>query len=72
VRRLVLALPVVFLALSLDRAGAERRIPPAEAVAANWEDAARTLPGLNEGRFGRPGDPLNLVFVATPDAVRRT
>jgi hypothetical protein len=28
------------------------------------------LPVRNEGRFGRPGDPLNLIFVGSPEAVR--
>jgi len=34
------------------------------------EQAAPMLPAVNEGRFGRPGDPLNLVFVGTLGDVR--
>ncbi len=69
-RRLVLALPVVFLALSLDRVSPERTDPPAEGIAATWLSAAESMPGLNEGRFGRPGDPFNVSFLATPQALR--
>lgn len=69
-KRIALLLPVVFLLLSLDRVVPDRAVPPSEAVAASWEEASPSLPGLNEGRFGRPGDPQNLVFVGTPDAVR--
>lgn len=68
-RRVALAVPLLFLALSLDRALPSRRIPPARAVVATWDEAAQTLPGRNEGRFGLPGDPLNLVFVAAPGSL---
>jgi hypothetical protein len=29
-----------------------------------------TLPAVNEGRFGRPGTPLNLIFKGSPESVR--
>ena len=69
-RRLVLALPVVFLALSLDRLSPDRAFPPAGAMVSTWDEVAPTLPGRNEGRSGLPGDPLNLVFVGRREAVR--
>jgi hypothetical protein len=59
VKRLVLALPAVFLALSLDRVFPEPHRP-----------VPATLPAVDEGRFGRPGDPLNLIFVGTAGDVR--
>lgn len=69
-RRLVLALPVLFLALSFDRILPEGRLPPADAVVATWNDACASYPRRNEGRLGNPGDPLNVAFVGTPEAVR--
>lgn len=68
-RRVALALPVLFLALSLDRVIPRRSIPPARAVVASWDEAAPTLPGASEGRSGLAADPLNLVFVAAPGAL---
>jgi len=71
VRRLALFLPVLFLALSLDRV-----LPEAPAAAApnrSVPSAAEALPGLpamNKGRLGRAGNPLNLVFVGAEPAVR--
>lgn len=69
-KRPVLLLPVVFLLLSLDRVSPDRAVPPAEATISSWDEVAPTLPGRNEGRFGRPGDPLNVVFVGRPEVVR--
>lgn len=69
-KRLVLALPVLWLLLSADRLGVEQGMPPPPLVVPSWEEIAPTLPGRNEGRFGVPGDPLNMVFVGTPRAVR--
>lgn len=68
-KRLVLALPAVYLALSLDRL-APAAPPPPRAAVSGWSEAAALLPVRSEGRFGRPGDPLNLVFVGSPAAVR--
>ncbi|MFI5362015.1 MAG: LssY C-terminal domain-containing protein [Elusimicrobiota bacterium] len=68
-RPLVLALPAAYLLLSADRLAPDRERPPITPHM-TWDAAAPTLPPLDEGRFGRPGDPLNLVFVATPAAVR--
>ncbi len=65
-RRAVLALPVLFLLLSLDRVLPEHPLPMAPVFVSGWDDVAPTLPGRDEGRFGLPGDPLNLVFVADP------
>ena len=69
-RPFVLALPAVFLLLSMDRLGPER-FPALPQPVLDWSQAAPMLPGRNEGRFGLPGDPLNLVFVGTRDAVRQ-
>lgn len=41
-------------------------------MVATWDEAASSLPGRNEGRFGLPGDPLNLVFVGAVETVRST
>lgn len=69
-RQLVLALPVAFLALSLDRVLPEK--PRAAAPRRTVELAAGVadLPGLNTGRLGRAGNPLNLVFVGTETGLR--
>ena len=69
-KRLVLALPVFFLALSLDRVLPETSLPPALLRTLPLEAAVAALPGRNNGRFGRPGDALNLVFVGTETGVR--
>lgn len=69
-RRLVLALPVVFLALSLDRVVPEKPSVPAPRRTVVLADAVAGLPGLNKGRFGRAGNPLNLVFVGTETDLR--
>jgi hypothetical protein len=69
VKRYIYLIPAIFLLLSADRLSPERFPPPPEPVAA-WAQAAPMLPGRNEGRFGLPGDPLNLVFLGTPAAVR--
>lgn len=68
-REVVLLIPALFLGLSLDRARPDRPAAPASTVR-SWAEAAPQLPSLDEGRFGLPGDPLNLVFVGTPEAVR--
>ena len=68
-KEFVLALPAVFLLLSADRLGTEP-YPAMPRPVADWSQAAPLLPGRNAGRFGSPGDPLNLVFVGTPAAVR--
>ena len=68
-KQIALALPALFLLLSVDRLEPER-FPPAPATVFDWAAAAPTLPGRNEGRFGLPGDPLNLVFVGSAEAVR--
>ena len=70
-RGLALALPVLFLALSLDRVLPEK--PSAPAPRRNVVLAAEAVPSfpvMNSGRLGRPGNPLNLVFVGTEVAVR--
>jgi hypothetical protein len=68
-KQLALALPAALLLLSADRLGPERRAPPVTRDVA-WEQAAAGLAPVDEGRFGRAGDPLNLVFLATPSSLR--
>ena len=51
-------MPAIFLALSLDR------------VAPDGSTLVTALPPVSEGRFGRPGTPLNLIFKGSPEAVR--
>lgn len=69
-RRIALALPVVFLALSLDRVLPEAPASPAPERTVALEEAVAGLPGMNKGRFGRVGNPLNLVFVGTEASLR--
>lgn len=69
-RRAALALPVVFLALSLDRACDEPPAAPVVRPAAPLATALASLPGLNRGRLGRRGNSLNIVFVGREEAVR--
>lgn len=69
-RRLALLLPVAFLALSLDRVMPERTAGPAPRRTVKLEEALPLLPVMNTGRLGRPGNPLNLIFVGTEAAVR--
>lgn len=63
------ALPAAFLLLSLDALSARPPAPPRAAVP-SWADAAPLLPGRSEGRFGRPGDPLNLILVGSAAQIR--
>ncbi len=69
-RRLVLALPVLFLALSSDRVLPELPAVPAPRRTVSLDAAVAGFPGHNTGRFGRQGDALNLVFVGTEVGVR--
>jgi len=71
-RRLVLSLPVLFLALSLDRVLPEPPAVPAARRTAALDAAVAGLPGMNHGRFGRVGNPLNLVFVGTETGLRES
>jgi len=72
VRRLALALPVLFLALSLDRVLPETPRAPAPRRTVALVSAVAGLPGMNNGRFGRPGNPLNLVFVGSEASLRES
>jgi hypothetical protein len=69
-RGLVLALPVVFLALSLDRILPEAPQAPLAVRTSPFGEAVASLPGMNTGRFGRDGNPLNLVFVGSEEGLR--
>lgn len=68
-KNLILALPAVFLALSVDRAFPDRPKPIRVRVN-SMDQAAPMLPAVDEGRFGRAGDPLNLIFVASAADLR--
>lgn len=70
-KKFLLALPPAFLLLSLDRLGPATGRPPVPVMVASWDEAAPALPAVDEGRGGKPGDPLNIVFVATPQTLRR-
>lgn len=69
-RRLVLSLPVLFLALSLDRICPEAPAPAAARRTVPLDEGVAGLPAMNKGRFGRPGNPLNLVFAGTATGLR--
>ncbi|MBI5245909.1 MAG: LssY C-terminal domain-containing protein [Elusimicrobia bacterium] len=69
-RRPLLLLPVLFLALSLDRVLPETPRSPAPRRTVIVADALPALPPMNSGRFGRPGNPLNLVFVGDETSLR--
>jgi hypothetical protein len=70
-RRAALAVPVLFLALSLDRVLPEApAAPPPESRVSDAAAAVAAWPAFNAGRLGRVGNPLNVAFVGTPQAVR--
>ena len=69
-KQLVLMLPPLFLLLSLDRIAPDSIFPPSRVSVETWDEAAPSMPGVNEGRYGRPGDPLDVVFVGTGASVR--
>ncbi len=69
-KKFVLFLPVAFLLLSLDRVLPERPEAPASRRTVVLDEAVAALPGMNKGRFGRVGNPLNLVFVGTETGLR--
>lgn len=70
-RRLALSLPVLFLALSLDRVLPEAAVaPPPETRVADVAKAVAAWPAFNQGRLGRVGNPVNVAFVGTPASVR--
>jgi hypothetical protein len=67
-RKLVLTLPALFLALNADVLLPRSRALPAPRTV-DLEAALAELPGRNVGRFGRTGDALNMVFVGAPEEV---
>jgi len=70
VRRVVLALPVLALALYSDRIVQEHRDLPPSHTAPSLEEVYAALPARDEGRFGRPGDALNMIFLGSEPRVR--
>ncbi len=68
-RRAALALPVLFLALSLDVACPERSVPPAEAVVSGWNEAAPAFPEFSEAR-GEPAEAFTFAIAAHEPALR--
>lgn len=69
-KKLVLFLPVAFLALSLDRVLPEKPFVPAPRRTVALDGAVAGLPGMNTGRLGRVGNPLNLIFVGAETDLR--
>lgn len=69
-KKFVLFLPVAFLLLSLDRVLPEAPRTATVTRTITLDSALAGLEGRNKGRFGRPGDALNLVFVGTETGVR--
>lgn len=65
----VLAIPALFLLVSADRVAVDRETDLQPYFVNDWVSAAQSFPGRNEGRFGLPGDPLNLIFVGRPEVV---
>jgi hypothetical protein len=65
-RRAALAAVLLLVLLVLHGEPPRRPPPLLPQFVAGWDAVAPTLPGRNEGRLGRPGDPLNLVFVGGP------
>lgn len=61
-------LPVAFLISQLDTAGSP---PPPVHVSDDLPQVVAALPPRDQGRFGRQGDTLNIVFVGTPQAVHQ-
>ncbi|MBI3553943.1 MAG: LssY C-terminal domain-containing protein [Elusimicrobia bacterium] len=69
-KRAVLALPAAVLLLFSDRLLPGTAPAPPRHVASDLPEVYRALPPRNEGRFGRTGDALNLIFLGTESAVR--
>ena len=65
-KRLLPLLPAAALLIQLDRAPAPRPLP---FVTDDVPGIVRALPLRDEGRFGRQGDTLNIVFVGSERAV---
>jgi hypothetical protein len=71
VNRFVAALPLALLLLYSDRLRPQR--PPfPDSSASDLSAVFAALPPRNEGRFGKPGDALGMIFVGTEEAVRST
>lgn len=68
-KRAVFLLPALFFLLSLDRLAPDPPPAPESAPAGTAESALPLLPGRNQGRFGRPGDPLGFVFAGSASDV---
>jgi hypothetical protein len=67
-KRLLPLLPVAALLIQLDRAAAPAPLP---FLTDDVPGLVRALPFRDEGRFGRPGDTLNIVFVGSERTVAR-
>lgn len=69
-RRLLLAVPLASLLLQVDRF-AMSSAPAPRRDARDLSAALAELPARSEGRFGKPGDALNMLFVGSEESVRR-
>jgi hypothetical protein len=65
-KRLLPWLPAAALLIQLDRAAAP---PPPPFLTEDLPAVVRALPPRDEGRFGRAGDTLNIIFVGSPQTV---
>jgi len=70
-RRLVLTLPLAALLLQVDRFAMSTTAPTPVHLAQDLSEALRALPARSEGRFGSPGDALNMLFLGSEEAVSR-
>ncbi|MEK7859305.1 MAG: LssY C-terminal domain-containing protein [Elusimicrobiota bacterium] len=71
-RRLVLALPALSLVLHCDLLFPLPTVVLPRRQASDLAEVYRNLPSRDIGRFSRPADPLNMIFLGTEEAVRRT
>lgn len=68
-KRLLLLLPVLGLILQCDRLAADLP-PPQDHPAQDLQAVLRALPARSRGRFGKPGDALNVLFLGSEGQVR--
>lgn len=71
-KSLILALPLASLVWQVDLRSSVCPQPPAPRVIRVPGPALAALPAKTRGRFGREGDPLNLLFLGSESAVRET
>lgn len=70
-RRLVLALPVMSLILHCDQLFPFPKVALPRSQATDLQRVYRALPARDIGRFNRPADPLNMIFLGSEETIRR-